>query len=31
LHSDSRCPACHAPFNPACRNHHHFYFQLDAA
>jgi uncharacterized CHY-type Zn-finger protein len=31
LHSDSRCPACHSPFNPACRNHHHFYFQLGAA
>ncbi|HYL61434.1 MAG TPA: CHY zinc finger protein [Candidatus Methylomirabilis sp.] len=26
LHSNSRCPACHAHFNPACRNHHHFYF-----
>jgi uncharacterized CHY-type Zn-finger protein len=26
LSSNSRCPACHAPFNPACRNHHHFYF-----
>lgn len=26
LQSGSQCPACHAPFNPACRNHHHFYF-----
>ena len=26
LSSNSGCPACHAPFNPACRNHHHFYF-----
>jgi uncharacterized CHY-type Zn-finger protein len=21
-----RCPKCGAAFNPACRNHHHFYF-----
>jgi uncharacterized CHY-type Zn-finger protein len=27
LHCDSRCPACGAAFNPACRNHHHFYFE----
>lgn len=26
LDGDSRCPACRAPFNPGCRNHHHFYF-----
>jgi len=26
LESNSRCPRCHSPFNPACRNHHHFYF-----
>jgi uncharacterized CHY-type Zn-finger protein len=26
--SNSRCPTCHAPFNPACRNHHHFYFAV---
>jgi uncharacterized CHY-type Zn-finger protein len=26
LHGDSRCPVCQAAFNPACRNHHHFYF-----
>ena len=25
--SESRCPACAAPFNPGCRNHHHFYFE----
>jgi len=23
---NSLCPACHAAFNPGCRNHHHFYF-----
>jgi uncharacterized CHY-type Zn-finger protein len=27
LRSESRCPACGAPFNPGCRNHYHFYFQ----
>lgn len=26
LQCNSRCPACQAPFNPACRNHYHFYF-----
>lgn len=26
LRSESRCPHCAAPFNPACANHHHFYF-----
>jgi uncharacterized CHY-type Zn-finger protein len=26
LKMQSRCPVCHASFNPACRNHHHFYF-----
>jgi uncharacterized CHY-type Zn-finger protein len=28
LECDSRCPHCHAPFNPACRNHHHVYFAV---
>ena len=28
LGCNSRCPHCHAPFNPACRNHHHFYFAV---
>ena len=28
LESDSRCPACAAQFNPKCRGHYHFYFQL---
>jgi uncharacterized CHY-type Zn-finger protein len=23
----SSCPRCRAAFNPACRNHHHFYFE----
>jgi uncharacterized CHY-type Zn-finger protein len=27
LRCDSRCPHCHAAFNPACANHHHFYFE----
>jgi uncharacterized CHY-type Zn-finger protein len=27
---DSRCPSCRAPFNPGCRNHHHFYFEREA-
>jgi|SRR6266851_5407230 len=27
LHSESRCPGCGAAFNPACANHHHFYFE----
>ena len=25
---ESRCPACSAGFNPGCRNHFHFYFQV---
>src|SRR5205085_9977056 len=27
LQCDARCPACHRAFNPACRHHHHFYFE----
>jgi uncharacterized CHY-type Zn-finger protein len=27
LECESRCPACHAEFNPGCRTHHHFYFE----
>ncbi|HVH70733.1 MAG TPA: CHY zinc finger protein [Candidatus Dormibacteraeota bacterium] len=30
LHCDGRCPACQARFNPACRVHHHFYFEFSA-
>jgi uncharacterized CHY-type Zn-finger protein len=26
MQCDSRCPHCGAAFNPACANHHHFYF-----
>ena len=26
MNSNDRCPACDAKFNPACRNHYHFYF-----
>jgi len=29
LECNSVCPHCSAPFNPACRNHHHFYFAPD--
>lgn len=28
LQSGARCPHCSAAFNPNCRNHHDFYFQL---
>ena len=28
LDSNSACPNCHAPFNPRCANHHHFYFAI---
>jgi uncharacterized CHY-type Zn-finger protein len=31
LQCNSVCPACHAPFNPRCRNHHHFYFAAPSA
>jgi uncharacterized CHY-type Zn-finger protein len=29
LESNSHCPACGARFNPACANHHHFYFDAE--
>ena len=28
LQSSDACPNCAAPFNPGCRNHHHFYFEM---
>jgi uncharacterized CHY-type Zn-finger protein len=28
LDCESRCPACGAGFNPGCRKHHHFYFEV---
>ncbi|MFY9753818.1 MAG: CHY zinc finger protein [Candidatus Acidiferrales bacterium] len=28
MQCDSRCPACRETFNPGCRNHYHFYFQI---
>jgi uncharacterized CHY-type Zn-finger protein len=31
MRGESRCPTCHAPFNPACRNHYGFYFEMDPA
>jgi uncharacterized CHY-type Zn-finger protein len=27
LACESQCPACQAPFNPGCSNHHHLYFE----
>jgi len=27
LDCGNQCPACGARFNPACRNHYHFYFE----
>jgi uncharacterized CHY-type Zn-finger protein len=30
MQSESRCSACSAPFNPRCRNHYHFYFEIEA-
>jgi uncharacterized CHY-type Zn-finger protein len=29
LQCASQCPRCRAAFNPACANHHHFYFETD--
>jgi uncharacterized CHY-type Zn-finger protein len=29
LKSGYRCPACQAEFNPACHNHHHYYFERE--
>lgn len=28
LEAESRCQACQAHFNPKCRDHYHFYFQI---
>jgi uncharacterized CHY-type Zn-finger protein len=28
LQSADACPACNTPFNPGCREHHHFYFEM---
>jgi uncharacterized CHY-type Zn-finger protein len=28
LECSNQCPACGAQFNPGCRNHHHFYFDV---
>jgi len=28
MQSDSRCPVCRAQFNPGCRKHYHYYFQV---
>jgi uncharacterized CHY-type Zn-finger protein len=29
LECGNLCPACGAHFNPGCRSHYHFYFQMD--
>jgi uncharacterized CHY-type Zn-finger protein len=29
LGSGYQCPSCRAAFNPACRNHYHFYFERE--
>jgi uncharacterized CHY-type Zn-finger protein len=31
LNCGNRCPECKAEFNPACRNHYHFYFAMPPA
>jgi uncharacterized CHY-type Zn-finger protein len=28
MRSESCCPHCRSPFNPGCRKHYHFYFQV---
>ncbi|MGA8271634.1 MAG: CHY zinc finger protein [Candidatus Sulfotelmatobacter sp.] len=30
MSSGYRCPRCNAEFNPACRNHYHYYFEAEA-
>ena len=30
LAASDACPVCAALFNPGCRHHHHFYFEMDA-
>ena len=30
MQGDSRCVSCGGQFNPGCRNHYHFYFQVPA-
>ncbi|WP_238398468.1 CHY zinc finger protein [Edaphobacter sp. 12200R-103] len=29
MHSNYQCPGCTARFNPGCRNHYHFYFEVN--
>ncbi|HEY1901438.1 MAG TPA: CHY zinc finger protein [Terracidiphilus sp.] len=28
LGCSDKCPRCSSPFNPGCRNHYHFYFEI---
>ncbi|WP_416147958.1 CHY zinc finger protein [Salipaludibacillus sp. HK11] len=30
LHTPEHCPTCKLSFNPGCKNHHHFYFEIDS-
>ena len=30
LDAADRCPHCHAPFNPRCREHRHLYFEISS-
>ena len=30
LQSNHQCPFCKSGFNPGCRNHYHYYFEMDA-
>jgi uncharacterized CHY-type Zn-finger protein len=30
LECGNACPSCGAKFNPGCKNHHHFYFEMTA-
>lgn len=31
LDCSNQCPHCASPFNPGCRNHYHFYFEVEKA
>ena len=31
LEGGNACPVCRAGFNPGCRRHHHFYFEMERA
>ncbi|KAJ1405839.1 hypothetical protein B484DRAFT_213375 [Ochromonadaceae sp. CCMP2298] len=29
LRCDNKCPICQSGFNPGCKNHYHYYFELE--